>query len=172
MEMMMNETVEATTGDAIAPPPPTRIGRSFKNVSPAAVFSAWTSADQVKRWFAPGPFEAPEANVEARVGGPFEVCMAAPNGERHWMRGAFTEVVENERLAFESTIPGPDGKALFTAQTLVTFAPERGGARLEVVQTYVIYDPAAIPMVGGAAMGWSMTLDNLEREVARLGQSA
>ena len=38
----------------------------------------------------------PEAKVEMRVGGPFEVCMRSPEGVDHWTRGTFTEVMAPE----------------------------------------------------------------------------
>ena len=47
----------------------------------------------VKRWFAPTGFTVPEARVEMRAGGPFEVLMRSPAGEEHWARGVVKEVV-------------------------------------------------------------------------------
>ena len=66
------------------------------DVSPELVFKAWTSAEHVKTWFAPTIFTIPEARVEMRPGGAFEVCMRAPDGTEHWTRGVFAEVINDD----------------------------------------------------------------------------
>ena len=33
------------------------------------VFRAWTDPEQIKRWFGPGEFRTPEAEVDLRPGG-------------------------------------------------------------------------------------------------------
>jgi uncharacterized protein YndB with AHSA1/START domain len=125
------------------------------------VFAAWTSAEHVKRWFCPHGFSVPQAQVEARVGGAFEVCMRAPDGTEHWTRGRFVEVVANARLVIDMAVPGADGQPLFTAHTVVGFAEECGGTRVDVVQSYTVFDPAALQMIQGARQGWTETLDRL-----------
>ena len=45
------------------------------------VFKAWSSAEHVKRWFSPATYTVPDAKVEMRVGGAFDVCMRSPDGE-------------------------------------------------------------------------------------------
>ena len=81
-------------------PAPLRVSRVFR-ASPEAVFQAWSSGDRVSRWFCPDGFSVPQAKVEMRVGGAFEVCMRAPNGVEHWTRGVFTEVVPATRLVLD-----------------------------------------------------------------------
>ena len=81
-------------------PPPVRISRTL-HAPRELVFRAWSSADHVKRWFAPAGFTVPQAKVEMRVGGPFEVLMRAPDGVEHWARGKFVEVTKFDRLALD-----------------------------------------------------------------------
>lgn len=132
------------------------------------VFRAWSSADHVKRWFCPETYTVPEARVEMRVGGPFEVCMRSAAGEDHWTRGTFVEVTPTTRLVIDIEVTDGAGKKLFRAFTEVDFADVPGGTRMNVVQTYTPHDPAFIWMVKGAPEGWRMTLDKLEREVVRM----
>lgn len=132
-------------------------------VARATVFAAWTSAEHVKRWFSPENYTVPDARVEPRVGGAFDVCMRGPHGEEHWSRGRFLEIVENERLVMEMSVIGPDGSALFTATTVATFADAPCGTRLEVSQRYVLFDPMARQFIQGATEGWKQTLDRLGR---------
>jgi uncharacterized protein YndB with AHSA1/START domain len=151
-------------------PTPLRVARVF-SAPRETVFRAWSSADHVKRWFCPAGYSVPEATVEMRVGGAFEVCMRSPEGVDHWTRGAFTEVVASERLAIDHHVVDPcGGGPLFTAYTEVTFSHHAsGGTLMEVVQTYSFPSAAhAEQMIKGAPEGWRQTLDKLEAEVSRM----
>ena len=146
---------------------PVRVSRTFA-APRETVFRAWSSADHVKRWFCPTGFTVPEARVEMRVGGPFEVCMRGPDGTEHWARGTFAEVSPVDRLVLDLQVSGTDGRPLFRAYTEVSFAEEPGGTRLDVVQTYTVLEPEAAWMAEGAPQGWAQTLDKLEAEVGRM----
>jgi uncharacterized protein YndB with AHSA1/START domain len=132
----------------------------------AVVFRAWTGAEHLRRWFCPSGYTVPEARVEARLGGAFEVCMRSPDGVDHWTRGRFTEFVPDERLVIDMQVSGTQGPALFRALTAVTLIDAGGGTRVEVTQAYTLFDAAAQAMVAGAPQGWAQTLDRLGREVA------
>jgi uncharacterized protein YndB with AHSA1/START domain len=150
-------------------PAPLRVSRTFA-APRETVFKAWSSADHIKRWFCPNGYSVPEAKVEMRVGGAFEVCMRSPEGVDHWTKGTFTEVVAPERLTIDHHIIDPcGGGPLFSAVTRVKFSAADGGTLMEVVQTYVVVNAAqAEQMLKGAPEGWRQTLDKLEAEVARI----
>jgi uncharacterized protein YndB with AHSA1/START domain len=150
-------------------PAPLRVSRVF-SAPRETVFKAWSSADHIKRWFCPSGYSVPEATVEMRAGGRFEVCMRSPEGVDHWTKGKFTEVVAPDRLTIDHHVIDPcGGGPLFSALTQVKFSAAAGGTLMEVVQTYTLSDPAqAEPMLKGAPEGWRQTLDKLEAEVARI----
>ena len=153
---------------------PVRVSRVFA-APRETVFKAWSSADHIKRWFCPDGYLVPEAKVEMRVGGAFEVCMRSPEGVDHWTRGTFTEVIAPERLTIDHHVIDPcGGGPLFSAVTRVSFSDEGGGRTLmEVVQTYSAAGAAqAEQMLKGAPEGWRQTLDKLEAEVARMHAGA
>ena len=153
-------------------PAPVRVSRVFA-APRETVFKAWSSADYVKRWFCPAGYSVPEAKVEMRVGGRFEVCMRSPEGVDHWTRGTFTEVMVPGRLAIDHHVVDPcGGGPLFSALTQVTFSDDAsGGTLMEVVQTYSLAGGAqAAQMLKGAPEGWRQTLDKLEAEVARMAE--
>lgn len=137
-----------------------RLTRTFP-VPRTAVFAAWSSADHVKRWFGPDRYSVPEARVEPRVGGAFDVCMRGPEGVEHWLRGRFLVVDPPERLVFEMDVQAPGGGLAFTALTTVTFEHTPGGTRLTVEQTYRDLDSSAASMIEGAREGWTQTLAHL-----------
>ena len=150
-------------------PAPLRVSRVFA-APRETVFKAWSSADHVKRWFCPNGYSVPEAMVEMRVGGRFEVCMRSPEGMEHWTKGTFTEVVAPERLTIDHHVIDPcGGGPLFSAVTQVKLSPVHDGTLMEVVQTYTVADMAQVePMLKGAPEGWRQTLDKLEVEIARI----
>jgi uncharacterized protein YndB with AHSA1/START domain len=155
-------------------PAPVRVSRVFA-APRETVFKAWSSADHIKRWFSPDGYSVPEAKVEMRVGGAFEVCMRSPEGVDHWTRGTFTEVAAPERLTIDHHVIDPcGGGPLFSALTRVTFSNEgAGGTLMEVVQTYSAAGAAqAEQMLKGAPEGWRQTLDKLEAEVVRMNGGA
>jgi uncharacterized protein YndB with AHSA1/START domain len=153
-------------------PAPLRVSRVFA-APRETVFKAWSSADHVKRWFCPNGYSVPEATVEMRAGGRFEVCMRSPGGVEHWTKGTFTEVMPPERLTIDHHVIDPcGGGPLFSAVTQVKFSAAAGGTLMEVAQSYIVGDMAQIElMLKGAPEGWRQTLDKLEAEVARIQQA-
>jgi uncharacterized protein YndB with AHSA1/START domain len=127
----------------------------------------------VKRWFAPAPCSVPEARVEMRAGGPFEICMLLPSGDRHWVSGTFVEVTPPSRLVIDMRVTDDAGALLFTALTEVDFSDAIGGTRMDVVQSYAVDNPAvAARMIRGAEPGWRTALDQLATEVTRMTTEA
>jgi uncharacterized protein YndB with AHSA1/START domain len=132
------------------------------------VFQAWSSADHLKHWFCPAGFTVPEANVQFRVGGAFEICMRSPEGQDYWTKGHYAEIVPHSRLVIDMNAVGEQDQKLFRAYTVVTFTDTHGCTRLEVTQTYTLLEPSAAWMIGGASHGWSQTLDRLQAHLQRL----
>ena len=132
------------------------------------MFRAWSSADHVKHWFSPETFTVPDATVDLRVGGAFDVCMRSSSGEEHWIRSKVVEVTLNTRLVIDMLVSDSAGKRLFSAYTEVDFADALGGTRVDIKQTYTLHDPSMAWMTAGAPDGWSSTLDKLEQEVVRM----
>lgn len=147
--------------------PPLEITRTFA-APRATVFEAWSTAEHMNRWFAPSGYTVPQARLELRAGGAFELCMRAPDGVEHWMRGHVTDVAPPERLAFDVRVEDGKGHALFRALTEVSFAETQAGTRLDIVQRYTLIDPDAAWMMKGAPQGWGETLDKLATEIAHL----
>jgi uncharacterized protein YndB with AHSA1/START domain len=162
----MTQTRDATR-EAGQQTPPLHLSRVF-HARRETVFRAWSSAEHVTCWFSPETFTIPEAKVEMRVGGPFELCMRSPAGEEHWLRGEFVEVVPQVRLVIDMLVADGAGNPLFRAYTEVDFADSIGGTRMDVTQTYTLIDPSTAWMIAGAPEGWRSTLDKLEREVLRM----
>src|ERR1700678_1946855 len=68
------------------------------------VFAAWSSADHLKRWFSPETYSVPEAEIDFRPGGVFDLCMRSLQGHDFWQRGHFIEIVPHDRLVFTAAV--------------------------------------------------------------------
>ncbi len=95
------------------------------------VWEAWTKTERITPWF------APEAHVEARIGGPFELFFDPSNHERQCTKGCvFTLLKPKKHLGF--TWKGPDQfQRLMNSPTsltsvLVAFHDEKEATRIVV----------------------------------------
>src|ERR1700730_17133724 len=165
--MVMAQVIDAKNDAAAQQLPPLRLSRVL-HARRETVFKAWSSADHVKRWFCPETFTVPDAKVEMRVGGRFDVCMRSPTGAVHWMRGTVAEVTPHTRLVIDTHVVDSAGSKLFRGYTEVDFSDALGGTRMDVVQTYTLIDPSIAWMVTGAPEGWRTTIDKLEKMVVRM----
>ena len=150
----------ARTDEPNRQPEPLRISRTYP-VHPELLFKMWTSEEHVARFFAPAPYTVPGATIDLRVGGIFDIGMRSPAGEEHWSRGTITELVPDRRLVVDFDTVDAHGRSLFRALTALDFVAVPDGTRLDVLQSYTIIDERAWQMIGGAPIGWKMTLDQL-----------
>ncbi len=163
----MAQAIDTNEDGVVQQPPPLKQSRIL-HARRETVFKAWSTAEHVKRWFAPEGCAVLEAAVEMRVGGKFELDMRSPGGTVHQLRGTFVEVVLNTRLVIDMQIADSAGAPIFNAYTEVDFSDALGGTQMNVVQRYTILDPTKAWMVAGAPQGWNSTLDKLEKEVVRM----
>ncbi len=127
--------------------------------SPAKVFAAWTDAEKVKRWFAPGEATTIRAESDARVGGRYRFVMRAPDGEEHDVSGVYRDVVANQKLVFtwawKST---PERQSVVT----VLLQPDGDGTLLTLTHEQFADEDAR----DRHQHGWNGALDKLEKLVA------
>ena len=71
------------------------------------VWRAWTDPEQLKRWWAPRPYETAECEIELRPGGRFYTRMTGPDGFDSRGTGCFLEVIEGEKIVWTNALlPG------------------------------------------------------------------
>ena len=68
------------------------------------VWKAWTTPEHLKRWWAPRPYETPEAELDLRPGGAFYTKITGPDGFEEAGTGCFLEVVDGEKLVWTSAL--------------------------------------------------------------------
>jgi len=147
----------------------------FYKASIEEVWELWTTKDGIEEWWGPDGFAVTVQRLELRVGGAFEYVMTATDGPQiEFMKkagmpiathhtGTFTELVPQQRLAFDfpaDFIPGTEPYPLLTT---VEFFPTAGGVR-QVVTIDPMHDAHWTDMM---VKGWEMELDRLERSIAK-----
>ncbi|OYW62548.1 MAG: hypothetical protein B7Z40_16520 [Bosea sp. 12-68-7] len=126
------------------------------NATPAEVFEAWTDAKLLMQWFGPENVVTQEVSVDAQVGGGFRVVMRENTGERHEVRGTYSEVVANEKLVFSwSWITTPER----VSRVSVTFKPDGAAGTILTLLHEQLFDEQAVK---GHTHGWTGSLAKLE----------
>jgi uncharacterized protein YndB with AHSA1/START domain len=111
----------------------------------ARVWKAWTDPEQLKRWFAPRPYQLIVKSMDFRVGGRYEMAMRGPDGLDFPFGGTYREIV-----------PPKDNMT-----TVITFAETGGKTRVHARQTFLAMTPVVKHAAAGAEQGWNMTMDQL-----------
>ena len=75
------------------------IKQEFK-VSVATLFEAWSKAEVMQKWFAPGDMSIPEASVDFVEGGSYRIVMEEKNSEQHIIGGRYLTIIPNKQISF------------------------------------------------------------------------
>jgi uncharacterized protein YndB with AHSA1/START domain len=131
------------------------------------VFKAWTDPKHVAQWWGPGGFTNPVCEVDARPGGQMRIHMRGPDGTIYPMTAVFNEVVEPERIVFQSAALDPNGKPLFEVLTTVTLADQSGKTKLTLNAKVLNMTAAAPQYLAGMEAGWTQSLARLAEHVKK-----
>lgn len=126
-----------------------------------AVFRAWTTPEGLRRWWGPGDYTTPLAEVDLRPGGTYHLVMEPPDGAQLHVGGTYREVDPPRRLVYTwqwtSGVPDP-------RESVVTVEFEDLGSRTRVTLVHDGFDEAA--PVEPYESGWQSGFDKLTAFVA------
>ena len=147
---MPNETAAPT-----AAPPTLQVRRTIR-APRQRVFDAWTKAEELKEWHAPGPLTVTFAEIDLRPGGKYRIHMTAPDGTDHKVSGVYREIDPPKKLVYSW---GWDGDHPVKDSTVTIELFERGDST-EVVLTHsgIAHDEER----GKHTHGWKAIMDKLE----------
>jgi uncharacterized protein YndB with AHSA1/START domain len=131
------------------------------------VFECWTRAEHLQHWFAPKGFTIHSCETDPRPGGILKLCMRAPDGEEHWVRGQFKEMDAPKHLVITCAVDDDKGVERLHEVIDVTFTESRG--RTTVAINAVARGPSdeAAAMLKGMDKGWAQTVDRLGTHLRR-----
>lgn len=134
------------------------------------VWKAWTTPEQLMKWFTPAPWKTVECEIDLRPGGAFRTVMESPEGQRFPNAGCYLEVVPNAKLVWTNALePGyrpskaftacPGEDFLFTA--VITLASHAVGTKYTAMAIHQTEDGRARHEAMGFAEGWGAALDQM-----------
>jgi uncharacterized protein YndB with AHSA1/START domain len=138
-----------------AAPPVLEVRRTIR-ASRQRVFDAWTKAEELKAWHAPGPLTVSLAEIDLRPGGKYRIHMREPDGTEHRVSGVYLEVDPPKKVVYSW---GWDGDHPVKDSTVTIELFERGDAT-EVVLTHggITHDQER----ASHEHGWTSIMDKLE----------
>jgi len=125
------------------------------------VWAAWTDSEHIKNWWGPKGFINPVCEWEPEVGNKIFIQMKAPDGIIYPMDGEFREIIQHEKIVFTSAALDKNDKRLFEVLNTITFIEEGDKTKLILHCIFSNIKPEGAAHIGGAEMGWNLSLDKL-----------
>ena len=125
----------------------------------AAVFTAWTTPDLVKRWW--GSDDAPlvVCDIDLRVGGSWRYVTRGEDGTEFGWRGVYREIERPDRLVSTELFEGfPDAEAVNT----LTLDEQDGTTTLRVIVLHASKENRDGHLESGMEAGMQIVLDRFE----------
>jgi uncharacterized protein YndB with AHSA1/START domain len=121
--------------------------------TPARLFDAWTTPEQLLKWWGPRPVVCSAAEVDLRPGGAYRIGNRLPDGREVFISGVFEKIEMPHLLVYSWTMGGE------TSRVTVRFEP-RGTATEVIIEHENIPDEETRK---DHEKGWIGCLDGLER---------
>jgi uncharacterized protein YndB with AHSA1/START domain len=129
------------------------------------VYTAWTTPELVKRWWAGQRGTVTSVEIDLRVGGTWRYVMTATGGFEVGFHGEFREIVPNERIVSTEVYEGmPEGEALNT----LTFTEVDGRTTLTVLVQHTSQEHRDGHINSGMEGGMQESMDLLEQVAVSL----
>jgi uncharacterized protein YndB with AHSA1/START domain len=126
--------------------------------APSVVFTAFSDALELAKWWGPRGFTTPSIEFEPRVGESYRIEMQPPEGDHFFLTGVFLEVAPPVRLAYTFVWEEPDPDDV---ENSVALSFRELGESTEVVLTQ---GPFKTPERRTLHCdGWTDAFDRLER---------
>lgn len=125
------------------------------------LFNAWTTPEDIKAWFGPGPDRLAEIEIDLIIGGHYRFTYAMEDGRRDTLSGTYREIEAPRRLVYSwiYTRTFEDGRSESTDESIVTVTFDT-----RPTGTFVRLVHAAIKSIDGrhgVGSGWSTTFARL-----------
>lgn len=137
------------------------------------VWKAWTEPEQMKKWWGPEQFTAPECRIDFRVGGKYLFCMRSPEGQDFWSTGTYKEIIPFEKIVCTDSFSDAEGNIVsaetygmkdFPLELLVTVTFEDVDGKTKMTLTHTGMPVGE--MSDMARAGWNGSFDKLEKSLA------
>lgn len=134
------------------------------------VWQAWTDSGLLDQWWAPKPWKANTKMMDFRTGGFWLYAMEGPDGEKHWARADFKDVVPNKRYEVFDAFCDEKGNInndLPRMHWKVVFAPIKNGTKVDIEITFSNQEDLEKILEMGFQEGFAAAHDNLDELLAK-----
>lgn len=141
------------------------------NVPRELVWRAWTTPEDVKKWFTPVPWRTVDCEIDLRPGGIFRTVMRSPEGKEFPGTGCYLEVVPNEKLVWTSALepgfrPARQIPEAFIFTAIILMEPSGAGTKYTAIAMHQDEEGAKKHSDMGFHDGWGKALDQLVEHVS------
>ncbi|MBB4660331.1 SRPBCC domain-containing protein [Parvularcula dongshanensis] len=151
-----------TTQEMLDDPNTLHVDRTL-SAPPSVVWRCWTEPELLKQWYCPKPWFVSEATLDVRPGGPFDVVMNGPAGERMLIEGRYAGVEAGRRLVFERDPDRATSEPPFVMTGFVELSEAAGdGTRMIWGAAHPTPEDKAAHEAMGFEQGWNAAADQLE----------
>ncbi len=133
------------------------------------VFQVFTEPEHLKHWWAPKPYTLPNCTIDLRPGGIWHYAMRSPEGQLHWARSVYREIVPPEKLAYTSTFADEHAnpvEGLPEHLTTIIFTEEAGKtkatARIQFNSAEALKIALDMQMLQGINMTWDYLVEYVQ----------
>ena len=130
----------------------------------ALVWKAWTDPEHIMQWWGPKGFSNASCNVDLRIGGAFRLHMCAPDGNTYPCKGIYREIVEPERIVYDSEADEshPCGAGLPPrAVVTISLTEHQGRTTLTLHTRFGTSERLEAANQAGYSMSWGQALERL-----------
>jgi uncharacterized protein YndB with AHSA1/START domain len=136
------------------------------------VYTAWTTPELVKRWWAGQRGTVTSVEIDLRVGGTWRYVMTATGGFEVGFHGEYREIIPNERIVTTEVYEGmPEEEALPESEAplnLVTFTEVENRTILALLVQTSSKELRDMILNSGMELGMQEQMDVLEQVAASL----
>ena len=107
----------------------------FLNAPRELMFRVFSEAEHVRQWWGPEGWMMPVCTIDFRPGGTWLYCIRNTEGEEHWAKATYREIVFPERIVFTDNMIDARGSpitGLPSKRVTVMFDDIDGKTRLRV----------------------------------------
>ncbi|RAV11879.1 SRPBCC family protein [Paenibacillus contaminans] len=129
------------------------------------VFQAFTQPEHLSRWWAPGGYTIPVCNIDLRPGGVWHYSMRSPQGDEHWVKAIYREIVAPERIVYTCTFADEHANPtddIPEQLATMTFAEYEGRTKLNIVFQFKTAKELKETLDMGMIAGLTETLNSLD----------
>src|SRR5437764_7829929 len=99
------------------------------------IFKVFSESEHVKQWCGAEGWTMPVCTIDFRPGGTWHYCIRNAEGEEHWAKAEYHEIVPPERIVYTDNMVDAQGnpiEGLPSKRVTVTFDDVDGKTRLRV----------------------------------------